>query len=282
MNIKSGKLKDEDAEYENELGKARREKIKAQEELMKNREIEYKRKLERDRLELLKQRQGITEEKVESSLPKPIAMDKPTGRKAVENFWYHYKIPVIVVILLMLIGSFLVYNVLTKVKADINILYLLNDEGSDKQTQLEALIQKRANDINNDGKVVAQSVFIPLKEDSTVGTYELTIQTKLTSVFQAGSEMLVISNSLFDERFKTEDVFEDFTKVYPDNKYITTKGFKLSSEKVKKALDWDDMPDDIYLSVRKPIKLSGQSQKEMEEQYESAKSVFIKMVDTLS
>ena len=55
------------------------------------REIEEQQRQQREKAELLKLRQGLIDESDEIPEDEPPKFEKPTGAKAVENFFYHYK-----------------------------------------------------------------------------------------------------------------------------------------------------------------------------------------------
>ena len=95
MKITKGKISDDEFEYQKRLEKEEKEKISLElskkrrqdEKLTAEKEAERK-KLEHDRVELLKLKQGVSDGKLFGEENKKHTYEKPKGKAAIENFWY--------------------------------------------------------------------------------------------------------------------------------------------------------------------------------------------------
>ncbi len=288
MKISAGNIPEEDIEYEKSL--AEQEKIKLDAEQKAKIEMEkrlkikkdlYKKKLDRERLEMLKERQGITEA---APTPEPIKViyEKPKGKKAIENFWYHNRAYIILALIFFAIGGFLLYNFLSTEKADVNVMVLVSEGFDVHREDLEKMLEKYTDDVNGDGKVHVSVIYIPVDMASGLSSAEAANIAKLTAELQAGQTMLIISNEKSDEDLVPADVMLDLREDYPLNSHMTEYGFKLEGDKVKKALNWQDMPGGIYLGIKTPVKTIGASEKEVQNNYDKSRRLLDKLITDLS
>ena len=78
-----------------------------------------------DKRELLKLKQGlISEEETSLEVEKKPVYEKPTGKAAVANFYYHNKIYIWLTVFFLSVGSVFVYFALTEKKPDVTVLFL--------------------------------------------------------------------------------------------------------------------------------------------------------------
>ena len=80
------------------------------------REIEEQQRQQREKAELLKLRQGLIDESDEIPEDEPPKFEKPTGAKAVENFFYHYKWRLIGIIFTVALLTFMIIQTVTREK----------------------------------------------------------------------------------------------------------------------------------------------------------------------
>ena len=286
--MKTSGFTKEDAEYEKQI--AEQEKEKLAEELRRKQELEkkiedrkelHRKKLQEEKLEMLKLKQGIVED-AEVTHKEVIAVEKPKGKKALENFWYHNSMYIIIFLIFFAIAGYLVYNLVSNEKPDMNVLVLPESGFSSKLENLEDYVEKFVDDKNDDGKVIVTAIHIPMETYGENPTADVGYQAKLMGEIKAGKTMLIISNEKADEQLGPQGVLQDMRKLYPDNPNVTEYGFKLEGEKVKKALDWPDMPDGMYIGIRNPEYMYGVSCEKAQKQYKEALIILDKIVKDLS
>ena len=273
MKIHTSSMPDEDEKYEKSLADIKREQVEAekrQQELIKQR-IEQQRKarkekLDKDRIEMLKQKQGI------SPMPtkEVVVAEKLTGKKALENLWFHYNMYIILGVIFAIIATFFVVNIIKKPKADLNIMVMVEEGFSIQNEALQELFSEYTADVNNDKKKIVSIMNCPIGSNKLEANADPAYFTKFYGELQAGETMLYISNDESDKTLLPETIMYDLTKKYPDNPKVTKIGFKLTGDKLKKALDWEEMPQDTYIGIRNPEKISGQTQEQAKIQFEQA------------
>jgi len=268
LSTKKGLLKKEQAD------EAMAKRIQAE----KNQQDEYKKKLEKEHIELLKLRAGVLNEEETSIKPDETIVEKPTGVKAIENFWYHYKVAVILIAVFASIGLYLLFGTINTDSADISIMVLTDNGFSERVDKLETLLENYATDVNNDGKIVVDVVHIPIENLTDNPSTAVIMQTKFIGEMQIGTTMLVISNDATDILLLPKDTIQSIKSDFPDNPSVTDLGFKFEGEKLEKALDWEDMPKGMYLGIRKSINSVDNNDK----QYIISKKLLDKLIIDLS
>ena len=106
-----------------------------------------------DKRELLKLKQGlVTEEQTALELEKTPVI-KPTGKAAVENFFYHNRLQIIFASVFLVIAAIFAYFALTDEKADITVLFISDNADTSAFFHFEA-----------DNLELAIEQFIPVHE----------------------------------------------------------------------------------------------------------------------
>lgn len=287
MKLNLSGLSKEDEEFEKEM--AEKEKKLQDEELKRKQELEERikqqkiaraKRLEAERIQMLKMKQGIIEEKPIEK--KEVVVEKPKGTKAIENFWYHYKLYIILFSIFFAIAGFLLVNLLTNVKADVNIIVLPDKGFGSRLKTLEKYVAEFATDINKDGKTKVGTIHIPIESLEFSDSTYMVNQTKLMGEIKAGETMLFISNATCDKDLNPPELFKDLRTLYPDNPNVTEYGFKLEGEKIKEILNWPDMPDGYYIGIRDPEAITGISRKKAQQRYEESFKVLDGIIKDLS
>ena len=147
----SDENKRENNEYEDDDAYERRiyEEQKAKKEQLelerKKRERERDRQREeqirKEKLELMKLKSGVIEE---SEIIKEEHEEKPklTFRQKISNFWYHFKIPVIVSVFALAAVGYIVYDTLSREKPDVYVLCTCNNGIDFKLDKLEEYFER--------------------------------------------------------------------------------------------------------------------------------------------
>ncbi len=286
-------LDDEEFEkkiYEKEKEKQQlyEERAKQQKALAKKREEERRKQLELDRIELAKLRNGVIEEsetlKEEEKVEKVL-----TKKEKISNFFYHYKVPVIVCVVVAVVVGYLIYDTVTRVKPDITIVSTCNNGLEFRTDELADYFEQFCPDLNGDGEVKVQVLNCPDTSDYQMqNTYNTQILAQLqmdsTVIFLTSDENYNLKGEVdenghyTDDVYMFADVFEDLTTVYPNNDSVDAKGYHLDGEAFGEFLGWNDMPDNIILSLRAPVKPLYGDKEELQKNFDICKEILDKIM----
>lgn len=240
-----------------------RDELKKQERFEKKNEQErekYGKENAREKKEVLKVRQGVINES-ELLAPEGAENRQYTFRQKFGNFIYHNKWWLGITVFIVIIASFLIYDTLTTIRSDIRVMLLSdNDSLQEHINDIKSFFDENTEDYNEDDRNYTDIVFIPVSHNmeenmqSAYG-YENSL-TNLSTQFQLSECMLVLGDSAADELIEPENTLENLEAYFPDNPNVDGCKFYLKNtdfaEKI--GLKSSDIPDDLYLSVRRVMK----------------------------
>lgn len=280
----------DDEEFEKKIYEKEKEKLKKAEELKrqqvkKEREIEAQRQkqLAQDRIELAKLKSGVIEES--ENIKEEVKVERVlTKKEKIANFFYHYKVPVIVGLVVVIVGGYLIYDAITKVKPDLKIVTTCNNGLEFRTDELAEYFEQFCPDLNGDGEVVVQVINCP---DSDNYQMQDTYNTQILAQLQMDEVVIFLTSdgnyNLKGERdsngnyelgvYIFSDVFKDLTKIYTDNESVDEKGYHLDGENFAEFMNWKDMPDNIILSMRAPVKPLYGDKEELEKNFEICQEI---------
>ncbi|MCM1227102.1 MAG: hypothetical protein NC320_06700 [Clostridium sp.] len=268
---------------ENERRKQKDEEEKALKRHDKKRE-EYAKKLAEDKVELLKLKQGVIDKSDKLELGNDEKKHYNIWQKF-KNFIYHNKWWLGIGTFFAFIAAFLIYDKLTSVKSDIMLMMLCDDtELYEKYENMEIYFEGLAEDYNDDGKISADMLYIPISEDedaNNIGLYESNLN-RLSAEFQLGETMLVIADKKSDDLVVPEENLIDLEKLYPDDPNVERYAFLLKNTDFAERIGFTgNIPDDLYIGVRK-ISSTLTPEKDMQENYERALDMLDKLIDDVA
>ena len=278
-NKQDGFIPDEDYEYEQQREEAARQReleLERQERLERE---ERDRQIARDKVELMKLKTGVISES-DTIKEEHTEYEKLHGTKWIANFWYHNKIWIIFGAFVAAFVIFIMYDLLTRVKPDITVLMIANNGLAMREEQLESFFEEYTEDLNGDGKVEVLVITMPLDPEST-DELQTTYQSKFLANLQDSQSIMVITDSNTDPDFLSimkHDLADDF----PDSPYVDQYGLSLNFKFLADKLSYPEMPNDVHLSMRTPVKTLADSKEEMEESYDRSFKVFAAIVDDLT
>ena len=290
MDKKDRLVPDEDYEYEKSRAELERQRQQALEEAeqkaaeeaaAKEREEqrERDRQIAADRLELMKLKSGVIEES-ETIYEEHEEAPEMTKKQKLANFWYHYKIPVIFAVFLIAVVGFIVYDEVTRVRPDMTIMMIANNGLAYREQEMEEFFEKYVDDLNGDGKINVLVMEVPL--DSASNTQmQLGNQNKVVAQMQTGENIMVITDSNTDTMFLNM-MKRDLDKDFPGNEYIDIDGLSLNFKFLAEEFKFENMPNDVHLAMRIPIKTLSDSKEKMQENYDEAFVVFKRIVEDLT
>ena len=283
-------IPDEDFEYERELAKKKRleeeDKQRSAEEEQKERlkaqreaEREKQPQLLQEKVELMKMKNGVIEHSDMIS-ETPDTTRKPQGFEKVTNFFYHYKIPIIFALAMMIAAAYMIYDSVTRVKPYMTVVMIANNGLEFRTEELEDFFEKYIDDRNGDGEVYVQVIACPLNPNST-DMSQTSNQAKALAQLQTAENLFMIVDSNTDPDFLSV-LYHDFEKDYPDNKYMTENGLSLNFKFFANEIKYESMPYDVVLGMRAPIKTLQDSKEDMQENFDRDVKVFKAIADDLA
>ncbi len=271
---------------ENEKRKLEEKKAAAAKIEERKRE-QYNKTLAEERVELLKIKQGLITESDKIDLS-PDDEKQYTFWEKIKNFVYHNKWWLGITTFFVLIAAFLVYDTLTTTKSDINIMLLCDDtELYTHYQDIGKYFDSLTEDYNNDSENYANVLYIPISDDENANTKSLSPYdsnlTKLSSEFQMGETMLVIADKKSADLIIPDETLINLEELYPDNPNIKGYGFYLKGTDFASEIGYEenDIPDDLYIGVRKVDK-NLSSAKKTKENYDHALIMLENVINDLS
>lgn len=233
----------------------------------------YAEKLRRDRLELLKLKQGVISEE---DIPKEEKVEKHyTIWERISNFFYHNKMYIIFGSIAALIFGFLAYDMLTTVRPDVSVMVIARDpEFAFRTEDMSALFEQYCEDYNGDKKVSVRVSYLPVARDTSDAMenyYGQADQTKLVAEFQAADSIIVISDYEAVETLGAlENVFGDLSEFYPDDENVTELGYMLNGTSFAEDIGYDEFADNLFIAFRKPQSGFGVKEEDFQRNYDNA------------
>ena len=286
MDNKNNFIPEDDFEYE----KALSDKIKEEKEKQKAKEIAFadkqkqlekarEKRLQAEKIELMKLKNGVIEES-EDFKEEHDPVIELHGVAKLKNIWYHFKWIILFVLFLLLVCAYILYNTFSRTDPDLKVLMICNNGLQYRQEELESFFEKYTDDFNGDGEVDVTVIMTPLDVDVTDQSM-MANQTKFFGTMQAGDALLIITDSQLDNTVKGV-LNTELSKDFPNNKYINDQGLSLNMELFAKEIKYENLPNDVYLSLHSDEETVNCSKEEMQKRYKKAFKVFKKITDDLT
>lgn len=141
-----------------------------------------------------------------TSMKKP--QMKEETRKKIDNFWYYYKIHVLVVVFILFVASVFIKDIVTKVDYDYSVAFVTEEMMTNEEiSSIQSVFEGEAEDLNGDGEihVEVQNYTIP-QGDSADPQLVAAGQTKLTVDIQEGTSMIFFLSPGCYESYKDSGV----------------------------------------------------------------------------
>ncbi|MBO4865362.1 MAG: hypothetical protein J5582_02160 [Ruminococcus sp.] len=291
INIDEMNVDEEDFEYEKKLAEEERLKKQqaeekaateeaAREKRKRDAEKERTRQIEEERRELLKMKSGLTSEEDSEFTKKDEAYEKPHGKAAVANFWYHYKFIVIFSFITLVVLGYLIYSESTRKRDDISVMVITDNDLTLRTEEIEEFFEKYTDDIDGNGYVHVGVIVIPISRQMDTVT-KSTYSQKFLAEIQTGEGMIVITDSHTSDEFMSV-MKTDLDKDFPDNKYIDEDGFSFNSKVMAEEFNYELMPNDVHMSIRIPQDTMGLSKDEAQKYYDESFEIYQRIVEDIT
>ncbi|WP_297961646.1 hypothetical protein [uncultured Ruminococcus sp.] len=276
-----------------ELKKQREAELEAQQleaerryaEKEKQKREAYEKKLQDEKIELMRLKQGLVEEEQSEIHEEKEEEIKLSFWKKIGNFFYHSKWWLGLAVFFIALGSYLVYDLVTKPRPDMVILMLCDNDSVGNSVYLEEYFTGLGEDSNGNGKVLVSVYYIPYSDDD-YQNYIKGVTNKLTNFLNNADSVILIGDKKVSEELLTgDDIFVDISSIYPDNPHIRDRYFfclKDTDFAEKIGVHSSEIPDDMYIALRKPRNLLHSSKEDMQETYDKDFPSFERIIDDLS
>ena len=241
-----------------------------------HREIEEQQRQQREKAELLKLKQGIIEESEEFPEEGEPVYEKPTGWKAVENFFYHYKWRVVGIAFALALVTMFTVQFATRKQNDLYVLAISTTNSSGiyaKTKDIETALERYCPDFDGNGYVHVGVNFINLSTENGMSEYYDANNMKFSSELMAGDSQLYLCDTGIiplinriasdgteeagTSEAETEEephlliqFFSDMSGEYPDAVLYDGCGLQLNTTDFTKEARWKSCPDKVGLYLR--------------------------------
>lgn len=244
---------------------------------------EYAKELYDERLDLIRLKQGVITDS-DKVFPEQAPPKKYTLSERIGNWLYHSKWWLGIAVFCVALGGFLIYDYVTKVDADVNLLLLSNDyEIYNKSQILSDMMQRDLIDYNGDDRCVASVVFVPVSKSSMeTGNYSTSYNTQLLVQMQSNMCMLVIGDSESDGYIESEKIYAEIESLYPQYDFIDNDRILLEDTYFQEWLGTEsELREGAYLALRLPT-AGMSSQEDMQRAYDEALPVLESLMEQLA
>lgn len=257
----------------------RRQAILAERE--KKEKEEYAKKIQQDRIELMRLKQGIIEES-ETIREEKEEKPKLSFWKKISNFFYHSKWWLGITVFIVGVFVFLIVDFVTKERPDMIVMVLTDDTYIQNHTNtLEEYFEQFTDDENGDGKIHVDIYPIPVSDNINDMDYYTGNATKLSAEFQMGESVMVLTDAKANKFILAEETLENLEDIYPDHENIRGNGYYLRHTDFATKIDYPGNVDrDLSIGLRTPVKTSD-SKEEMQKTYDIAAKVLERIMEDL-
>lgn len=213
---------------------------------------------------------GVSKEELEYTPPPP---PPSTFKEKWKNFWYHYKWPTVIGMLVAAIAITSIVQAVTKTRADYAVCLVTQQELSTVAiNRLEAAFEAVGTDRNQDGEVVVKLQV--LNVSSEAGAQYAAANRQAVTAHIVARDVLLFA---FDPEYYTtilEPIMDEgvsffvpldlkMSGISEDGTYWNWKESPLLKEATMQAIEaWPAVPEDLYFGVRN---ISSNSKKDTQE-----------------
>ena len=250
----------------------------------KEKQEAYEKKLLDEKIELMRLKQGIIEESETIHEEKEEEIKLTFGKK-ISNFFYHNKWWLGLAVFFVFLGSYLIYDIVTKPRPDMVILMLCDNAAVGNSVYLEEYFTEFGEDSNKNGKTEVSVYYIPYGDDD-YANYQNGVTNKLTTYLNNDEGIMIIGNekTITDLIVTPEESLIDLSTLYPDNPHVDKYFFYLKdtdfAEKI--GIPKNYITDDMFFALRKPKDVMDASQADMQKTYDKDIATFERIISDLT
>ncbi|MDE6034896.1 MAG: hypothetical protein K2G36_03195 [Ruminococcus sp.] len=266
-----------------EMREQQEEEMRRQIELRKRKkQEEYDKKIQAERLELIRLKQGVIEESDTIREEHPEEIQLSVWRK-IRNFFYHNKWWLFLAIFFVTLAVYLTYTLVTRPNPDMIVLVLCDNDTIGNSAGFEDYLENFIEDYNGNGEIKVSTYYIPYSDNSYVN-YQMGIDTKFTTEMQSADAVIIVGGSNVNDVLDPHNTLVDLSEIYPDNVQVRDYGFFLKNTDFAERIGVDpaEITGDLYIGIRKPRNLLYSDTEDMQETYDRDFPVLDKIIEDLS
>ena len=287
--IKPGKSVFQNLREENEkkqkMLEDEQQRLQRQVELReKQRRDAYEKRIQQERLELMRLKQGVIEESPLIPEEEDEEEVKLSFREKVKSFLYLNKWWMGLACFVILLGVFLIRDYMSRPRPDMVVLLIGKYGAIGESENLSEYVKSFADDFNGNGKTEVEVYYIDYDSKEDYANYANGSDTKLTTEMQIADAVMVISDHDFSGMVVPDEVFVDLSSLFPDNEHIDKQFFYLKDTDFadRVGVDRSKIKDDTFIAVRAPKRVMYASVDDMQKTYDKDMPVIEKIIDDLS
>lgn len=287
--IKPGKSVFQNLREENEkkqkMLEDEQQRLQRQVELReKQRRDAYEKRIQQERLELMRLKQGVIEESPLIPEEEDEEEVKLSFREKMKSFLYLNKWWMGLACFVILLGVFLIRDYMSRPRPDMVVLLIGKYGAIGESENLSEYVKSFADDFNGNGKTEVEVYYIDYDSKEDYANYANGSDTKLTTEMQIADAVMVISDHDFSGMVVPDEVFVDLSSLFPDNEHIDKQFFYLKDTDFadRVGVDRSKIKDDTFIAVRAPKRVMYASVDDMQKTYDKDMPVIEKIIDDLS
>lgn len=259
---------------QNESDRIKRESVKKEKQ-----NEEYGRQLHNDKIEIIRMKQGLTEDNQFEASDETVEY---TFWQKAGAFFYCNKAMVLISAFFIFLAGYLIYDLAGKEHPDITAMILISDQNIDVCCdRLEEIVNEYIEDINGNGEILSSVYYMPISNDQDPYTQQAS-STKLFAIMQDGETMLVIGNSEVEDFLLPDQTLEDLEKLYPGNEHVKGYGFYLSGTGFAEDIGYEgELAEDVFIGLRK-VQKGARYREKMQKNYDYARALLDNLVERYS
>lgn len=185
-----------------------------------------------------------------------------------DNFWYHYKLLVIGIVVIVGLATFLIYDIATKTKYDITIMLASSHELStpiDNIEEFQTQISEYAKDYNSDNEINISLSDIRVNENADAMTLQANIAKFMVSLSSVNDIIYIFDENLYNQCVDQGATFVDLSQYFYNENIVSDKYYLKNDSRFSGILGYEDM----FLVVR-DVNALGKIDDKMTTRYENA------------
>ncbi len=177
-------------------------------------------------------------------------VEKPTTFKGKwDNFWYHYKLTVLLVVAVVGLSVWVIHDVVTKKEYDLTVMIISSEGYTTPQTEIDEFensMKELTIDANSDGKVEFLLSDIRIGEDMDTMVIQAGMAKYTASISSVEDIIYIVNDDVYNMLKEQGVIFEDLTKYSTNSSVQGDKYLLKDDERFKNIVGYEDM----YLVVR--------------------------------
>lgn len=208
----------------------------------------YEKNLHREKVELLKKKQGVDEKDEDEIKPEK---KEYTLKEKISTFFYHNKWWLGFGLFAAALVGYIIYDTVTQVKYDMYIM-LLSPENDMYyyQSKLLSLFEANCEDVNGDGEVNVALLYYSPSDDAVTNDIYHSNNSSMAAQFQMGDTVLIIADPSLDDVIYPSDTLADL-ELYIDDENIDNYGYYIDDTAFKDMCGVEEPTvDGMYIGLR--------------------------------